>query len=61
MLGTGLVIRWRRLVAAVRIALGRHAGLARLLRRSLAVWRDEGLAGITLRWKLLLGAQRHIT
>lgn len=58
MLGTGWVVCGRRLAAALRVALARHAGLARLLRRSLAVWRDEGLAGIALRWKLLLSAQR---
>ncbi|MBK8897683.1 MAG: glycosyltransferase family 4 protein [Candidatus Competibacteraceae bacterium] len=59
MLGTGVVVRSRRLLGALRTALGRHAGLLGLLRRSIAVLRAEGWSGIVLRWKLLFGAQRR--
>jgi glycosyltransferase involved in cell wall biosynthesis len=59
MLGTGLIVRLRRLKGAVWTALARHAGPARLLRRMVAVFRDEGLAGVVLRARLLLSAQRE--
>jgi glycosyltransferase involved in cell wall biosynthesis len=59
MLGTGLVVRLRRLIGAARIALTRHAGLMRLLQRTVAVLRDEGWAGVSLRARLLLSAQRQ--
>ena len=59
MLGTGLIVRLRRLAGATRTALVRHAGLVRLLRRIVAVFRDEGLAGVSLRVRLLLSAQRE--
>ena len=59
MLGTGLIVRLRRLKGAVYTALARHAGPARLLRRIVAVFSDEGLAGIGLRARLLLSAQRE--
>ena len=49
MLGTGLVVRARHLIGAVRTALTRHAGPKRLLRRIVAIFRDEGLSGIGLR------------
>lgn len=58
MLGTGLVVRARHLIGAVRTALTRHAGPKRLLRRIVAIFRDEGLGGIGLRAQLLLSAQR---
>ena len=58
MLGTGLVVRARHLIGAVRTALTRHAGPKRLLRRIVAIFRDEGLSGIGLRAQLLLSAQR---
>ncbi len=58
MLGTGLVVRARHLIGAVRTALTRHAGPKRLLRRIVAIFRDEGLGGIGLRVQLLLSAQR---
>ncbi len=43
MLGTGLIVRLRLFKGAVRAALARHAGPARLLRRIAAVFRDEGV------------------
>ncbi|MFZ1830511.1 MAG: hypothetical protein WAW42_17470, partial [Candidatus Competibacteraceae bacterium] len=59
MLGTGLIVRWRRWVGAVRTALTRHTGLMRLLQRTMAVLRDEGWAGVRLRARLLLSAQHQ--
>lgn len=57
MLGTGLIVRLRRLAGAVRTAVARHAGLPHLFRRTAAVLRDEGLAGFHLRLRLLLSTQ----
>lgn len=59
MLGTGLVVRLRQIVSAIRTALTRHAGLLRLLQRTKTVLREEGWAGISLRARLLLSAQRQ--
>ena len=59
MFGTGLIVRLRLFKGAVRAALTRHAGPARLFRRIAAVFRDEGLTGIGLRIRLFLSAQRE--
>lgn len=59
MLGTGLVARLRQGIGAFRMALARHAGLLRLLRRVATVLRGEGWAGISLRARLLFSAQRQ--
>lgn len=56
---TGLIVRLRRLASAFRTALTRHTGLLPLLRRIGVVAREEGLAGIGLRVRLLLSAQRQ--
>lgn len=59
MLRTGLIVRLRRLFGAVRTALARHASLPKLLCRTVAVLRREGLPGIRLRFRLLLSAQHN--
>jgi len=60
MLGTGLVVRLRQWISALRMALARHAGPRRLLRRTTAVLREEGWAGVSLRARLLFSAQRQL-
>ncbi|HPF57799.1 MAG TPA: glycosyltransferase [Candidatus Competibacteraceae bacterium] len=57
MLGTGWVIRLRRLMGAIRTALARHTGLMRLLRRTGVVLHEEGWAGVRLRARLLFSVQ----